>query len=155
MQSEKVQKAWNEGPVGHLGVWPTSPWAARWSPPSSSTSSSAPSSFTLTRVALPGPPPSRVFQVAATAGILAYCFSAIPNAVWKGSYTRTIVANVIDGIAYGASTGAIFAWRHGRTDAASSVQATRLPMTDRQAHPAMNPAAAVDGRAASDAPPGG
>ena len=66
----------------------------------------------LTRVALPGATPfAKVFQVAATAGILAYCFSFIPNAIWWGSYKRTIVANFIDGIIYGAITGAIFAWR--------------------------------------------
>jgi hypothetical protein len=66
----------------------------------------------LTRVALPGAAPfAKVFQVAATAGILAYCFSFIPNAVWFGSYTRTIVATFIDGIVYGLITGAIFAWR--------------------------------------------
>ena len=66
----------------------------------------------LTRVALPGTAPfARVFQVAATAGILAYCFSFLPSAIWWGSYKRTIVANVIDGIIYGAITGAIFAWR--------------------------------------------
>ena len=43
--------------------------------------------------------------------ILAYCFSFIPNAVWFGSYRRTIVATFIDGIAFGLITGAIFAWR--------------------------------------------
>jgi hypothetical protein len=37
--------------------------------------------------------------------------SFIPNAVWFGSYKRTIVANFIDGIVYGLITGAIFAWR--------------------------------------------
>jgi hypothetical protein len=64
------------------------------------------------RVALPGAAPfAKVFQVAVTAGILAYCFSFIPNAVWFGSYQRTIVASFIDGIVYGLITGAIFAWR--------------------------------------------
>ena len=65
----------------------------------------------LTRVALPGAAPfARVFQVATTAGILAYCFSFIPNALWFGSYKRTIVATFIDGLIYGAITGVIFAW---------------------------------------------
>jgi hypothetical protein len=60
----------------------------------------------------PGPASfAKVFQVAATAGILAYCFSFIPTAVWFGSYKRTIVATFIDGIVYGLITGAIFAWR--------------------------------------------
>jgi hypothetical protein len=113
MTSEKVQKAWQEGPVGHLSVWPTP----------LTMGSKLVATFIvylvvstliayLTRVALPGAAPfAKVFQVAATAGILAYCFSFIPNGVWFGSYTRTIVATLIDGIVYGLITGAIFAWR--------------------------------------------
>jgi hypothetical protein len=51
------------------------------------------------RVALPGAAPfAKVFQVAVTAGILAYCFSFIPAAF-------------IDGIVCGLITGAIFLWR--------------------------------------------
>ena len=66
----------------------------------------------LTRVALPGAAPfAKVFQVAATAGILAYCFSFIPNALWFGAYKRTIAATIFDGIVFGLVIGAIFAWR--------------------------------------------
>jgi len=113
MKSEKVEKAVKEGPVGHLSVWP---------PPVTMGDKLAATFIVylvvstliayLTRVALPGVAPfAKVFQVAATAGILAYCFSFIPTAVWFGSYKRTIVANFIDGIFYGLITGAIFAWR--------------------------------------------
>ena len=112
MKSETTQKALNEGPVGHLSVWPT---------PLTMGSKMFATFIVylvvsiliayLTRVALPGPASfAKVFQVAATAGILAYCFSFIPNAVWFGSYKRTIVANVVDGIVYGLITGALFAW---------------------------------------------
>jgi hypothetical protein len=113
MKSEKTQKALNEGPVGHLSVWQTP----------LTMGSKMVSTFVvylvvsiliayLARVALPDAAPfAKVFQVAATAGILAYCFSFIPNAVWFGSYKRTIVANFVDGIVYGLITGAIFAWR--------------------------------------------
>ena len=113
MESEKVQKALEEGPVGHLSVWRT---------PLTMGSKLAATLVVylvvstliayLTRVALPGAATfAQVFQVAATAGILAYCFSSIPNAIWFGSYGRTIVANLIDGIVYGLITGAIFGWR--------------------------------------------
>jgi hypothetical protein len=113
MNSPKTQKALEEGPVGHLSVWKT---------PLTMAGRMVATFFVylvvsiligyLTSVAVPGGAPfSRVFQVAATAGVLAYCFSFIPNAVWFGSYTRTIVANVIDGVLYGVITGAIFAWR--------------------------------------------
>jgi hypothetical protein len=113
IKSEKIQKALNDGPVGHLHVWKT---------PLTMGDKMAATFIVylvvstliayLTRIALPGPAEfARVFRVAATASILAYCFSFIPSAIWWGSYKRTIVANVIDGILYAAITGAIFAWR--------------------------------------------
>ena len=113
MKSEKVEKALKEGPVGHLSVWQT-PLTMGGKMVATFIVYLVVSTLIgyLTRVALPGAAPfAKVFQVAATAGILAYCFSFIRNAVWFGSYKRTIVANVIDGIVYGLITGAIFAWR--------------------------------------------
>ena len=119
MESEKVKKALSEGPVGHLSVWKT-PLTMGDKMAATFIVNLVVSTLIayLTRVALPPipgatPSPSfaKVFQFATAAGILAYCFSSIPNALWWGSYKRTIVANVIDGIIYGAITGAIFAWR--------------------------------------------
>jgi hypothetical protein len=113
MKSEKTQKALNEGPVGHLSVWQT-PLTMGGKMVATFIVYLVVSTLIayLTRVALPGPAPfTKVLQVAGTAGILAYCFSFIPNAVWFGSYKRTIVANFVDGIVYGLITGAIFAWR--------------------------------------------
>ena len=113
MKSEKTQQALEHGPVGHLSLWPTPLTMA----------DKLIATFVvylvvstliayLTRVALPGAAPfAKVFQVAGTAGILAYCFSFIPNGIWFGSYKRTLVAGFVDGIAYGLITGAIFAWR--------------------------------------------
>jgi hypothetical protein len=112
MKSEKIQKALNEGPVGHLSVWqmPVTMGGKLVATFIVYLVVSALIAY-LTRVALPGAAPfAKVFQVAGTAGILAYCFSFIPNAVWFGSYKRTIVANVVDGIVYGLITGALFAW---------------------------------------------
>jgi hypothetical protein len=53
---------------------------------------------------------AHVFRVLGTAGILSYAFAFIPNNIWFGVYGRTIVMNVLDGIAYGLITGLIFAW---------------------------------------------
>jgi hypothetical protein len=113
MKSEKVQKAWQEGPVGHFSLWPTPLTMGGKMIGTFIVYLVATTLIAyLTRVAIPGPAEfAKVFQVAATAGILAYCFSFIPSALWWSSYKRTIVANIIDGILYGAITGAIFAWR--------------------------------------------
>jgi hypothetical protein len=116
LKSEKVEKALKEGPVGHLSVWQT-PLTMGGKMVGTFIVYLVVSALIayLTRVALPpipGPTPfAKVFQFATTAGVLAYCFSFIPNALWWGSYKRTIVANVIDGILYAAITGAIVAWR--------------------------------------------
>ena len=113
MRSEKTQTALNEGPVGHLSVWQT-PVTMGGKMVATFIVYLVVSTLIayLSRVALPGAAPfAKVFQVAATAGILAYSFSFIPNAVWFGSYKRTIVANFVDGIVFGLITGAIFAWR--------------------------------------------
>ncbi len=112
MQSEKVQKAWQEGPVGHLSLWPT-PLTMGGKLAGTFAVYLVVSTLIafLTRTAIPGPAAfARVFTFAATAGILAYGFSHIPNALWWSSYKRTIAANVVDGILYGVITGAIFAW---------------------------------------------
>jgi len=112
MKSPKVEKALNEGPVGHLSVWQT-PLTMGDKMFATFIVYLVVSTLIayLTRVALPGAAPfAKVFQVAATAGILAYSFSHIPNGLWFGSYKRTIVANIVDGIVYGLITGALFAW---------------------------------------------
>lgn len=92
MKSEKVQKALNEGPVGHLSLWPT-PLTMGGKMVGMFVVYLMASALTgyLTRVALPAapdttaslPPTSfaKVFQIAATGGVLAYCFSFIPSAV--------------------------------------------------------------------------
>jgi hypothetical protein len=111
MQSEKIGKILKEGPVGHLSVWPT-PLTMGSKMVATFIVYNVVSTLIayLTRVALPGAAPfAKVFQVAATAGVLAYCFASIPNALWFGAYKRTIVASIIDGIVFGLITGAIFA----------------------------------------------
>ena len=112
MKSEKICSALKEGPVGHLSVWQT-PLTMGGKMVGTFIVYLVVSTLIayLTRVALPGAAPfAKVFQVAATAGVLAYCFSFIPNALWFGSYKRTIFASVIDGILYACITGALFAW---------------------------------------------
>lgn len=52
----------------------------------------------------------RVFQITATAGVLAYCFASFPNDLWFQNKRRAMVMNWIDGAVFGLITGAIFAW---------------------------------------------
>jgi hypothetical protein len=47
-----------------------------------------------------------VFRFVGTAGILVYATSGLLNAIW---FRKKMIADIIDGIAYGLLTGAIFA----------------------------------------------
>lgn len=123
MKDPEVQRCWKEGPLGFISLWKTPP---KMGPSMIGTFCvNLAVSVTIAYLAwvtigggVPGVIPSietepgfsRVFQVAGTAGILAYAFSHIPSALWFGAYKRAIVMNIIDGVAYGCITGAVFAW---------------------------------------------
>lgn len=123
MESEKVKQALERGPVGHLSLWRT-PLSMGGKMAASFVVYLAVSTLIayLAAVALPAADKpvaggwgfAKIFQVVGTAGILAYCFSFIPNAVWFGAYKRSIVASIIDGVVFAMITGAIFAWRWPR-----------------------------------------
>ena len=49
-------------------------------------------------------------QVLGTAGILAYCFAGLPNDIWFQRSIREVVTGLVDGVACGLITGAVFAW---------------------------------------------
>lgn len=117
LKSAKVEKALKEGPVGHLSVWRTPVTMGDKMMGSFIVHLVVATLIAyLTRVAVPpgAAPFAKVFQIAATAGILAYSFSFIPNALWFGAYKRTIIASIVDGIICGLVIGAIFAWRWPR-----------------------------------------
>ncbi|MFG0292042.1 MAG: hypothetical protein ACF8MJ_02690 [Phycisphaerales bacterium JB050] len=52
----------------------------------------------------------RVFQITGTVGALAYCASGILNTIWFRVPVRNVLMGLMDGLAYGLATGAVFAW---------------------------------------------
>ena len=56
----------------------------------------------------PGADFLKVFQVTGTAGILAYAFGVVPNAIWFGTHCRPLLMDIIDGVCFGLITGAVF-----------------------------------------------
>ena len=111
MESEKVKRALETGPVGHLSVWGT-PLSMGGKMAGTFVVYLAASVLIgyLAWVALPkGAGFAKVFQVVGTAGVLTYCFSFVPSAVWFGAYRRAIVAGVVDGVVFGVVTGLVFA----------------------------------------------
>jgi hypothetical protein len=62
--------------------------------------------YLAAQVLAPGAEFMKVFQFVGTAGILTYGSANILNGIWFG---RKMVCDIVDGIAYGLITGAIFA----------------------------------------------
>lgn len=58
----------------------------------------------------PGAAFASVFQVAGATAILGYCAGGIPGAFFFAKPVRFMMTELIDGIAYGLITAAIFAW---------------------------------------------
>ncbi|MEM8757793.1 MAG: hypothetical protein AAGF47_08425 [Planctomycetota bacterium] len=57
----------------------------------------------------PGADWLRVFQVATTAAVLCHVFGGTLNGIWFGKSARFFLTDAIDGAAYSAATGAIYA----------------------------------------------
>ena len=106
----EFKKKWMEGPAGMLSVWPTKTGMGP--------------KMVLTFIVyavmgvfiayiaslslLHGQPQIDVFRLVGAAGVLGYCFSFLPNAIWFNHTPRAVVQSVIDGVIYGLVTGAIF-----------------------------------------------
>ena len=108
-KSEEFQRRRAAGPTGTLTVWK--------SPPNMGVNMICTLLFFtvanfvigyLAGIALdPGEDFLTVFRFVATAGVLTYGTANILNGIWFG---RKMVADIVDGIAYGLITGLIFAW---------------------------------------------
>jgi hypothetical protein len=110
MKDPAFKKAWMAGPHGVLHIWA--------SPPNMGRNLSLTFLFFLvasifvaylSHLAL-GPADGfrRVFRVTGTAAVMAYAMAFIPNAIWFGRTLRSVVMDIVDGVAYGLLTGIIF-----------------------------------------------
>lgn len=52
----------------------------------------------------------RVFQIMTSVGIVAFCFSPLPNMIWFQSRHWAKLMVVVDGVLYGVALGFVFAW---------------------------------------------
>jgi hypothetical protein len=52
-----------------------------------------------------------VFRLTATVAFLAYGFSHVTDAIWKGMSWTTTLKFVFDGLIYGLVTGGVFGWQ--------------------------------------------
>ena len=59
----------------------------------------------------PGAPYAAVFRLTATVAFLAYGFSHVTDAIWKGMSWTTTLKFVFDGLLYGLVTGGVFGWQ--------------------------------------------
>lgn len=63
------------------------------------------------RNAMGGADFAHVFHFTSIAAVMAYCLASIPQAIWFNRPMHSVIAGLVDGIAFGVITGAIFAWR--------------------------------------------
>jgi hypothetical protein len=103
-------KVWMAGPAGTLSVWPKINMGRNMAlTVLTFLVVSIIIAYLAWNTRLPGASFGEVLRVAGTAGILAYSFAFLPNDIWFNRPRRAIVANIIEGIAYGLITGLIFA----------------------------------------------
>ena len=112
MRTAEFQEVYAKGPWGTLNLWPARPNMGR--------------NLVVTFLYFlivsaviayvgfeslgAGAPSRQVFQIVSTVGVLAYCASGLLGTIWFSVPLRNLITNVVDGIAYGLATGAIFAW---------------------------------------------
>jgi hypothetical protein len=58
----------------------------------------------------PGTQYLEVFRIVGTAGILAYTFGSVPDAIWYGKPWPVVIKNMVDGVIYGLLTAGVFGW---------------------------------------------
>ncbi len=112
MKEPEFQARWKAGPNGVLNLWAGWPGMGR----------NMALSFVFYLVAsvfvayvchltlVSGAEPLRVFRLAGTVGIMAYCFGSIPKDIWFNTPPRAVVTNLIDGVVFGLLTAGAFAW---------------------------------------------
>lgn len=110
MKDPEFQKRYAEGPTGCLSVWPPMSMGRNLG-----------LTFLVQLIATtligsllwtvlkPGQPFGEVFEVGFMAGLLAWCFAFLPNQIWFGQTSGTMVRHILDGVVYAAVTAAIFA----------------------------------------------
>lgn len=108
---EEMQRRWKEGPIGWLTIMPT-PLNMGRNMILSFLVYLAVSLFIAYAgaITLPrGTGFATVFRVLGAAGVAAYAFASLPHGIWFGSKPRALLMCMLDGIAYGLATGAVFA----------------------------------------------
>lgn len=114
MNDPFVKECWEKGPLGHITLWKTPVSMGKNMILTFLVYLAISTLLAYVGWTSLGPAPagegfSRAFRAMATMGVASYAFSFIPGMLWFGAYGRAILMNVIDGVAYGLITGAIFA----------------------------------------------
>ena len=108
MKGEDFKRRMEAGPIGSLTVWKSRPnmGVNMVCTLLFFTIANGVIAYLAGMVIPPSPDRWFVFRFVATAGILTYGTANILNGIWFG---RKMVADIIDGVAYGLITGLIFA----------------------------------------------
>ncbi len=112
MKEPAFVERWKAGPNGTLNVW------ANWGSMGRNMAlsfvfylvTSIFVAYVCTLGLVQGDSYLRVFQLAGTTAIMAYCFGSIPKDIWFNTPPRAVITCVIDGIIFGLLTASVFGW---------------------------------------------
>lgn len=112
LKDPERKKAYLAGPHGSLVVWPGPPNMGRNMAITmgSFLACAFLMAYVLSATIPAGASFARVFQVAATIGVMAHVFGLIPGAVWFGKPARALATEIADGVFYGLAQGTVFAF---------------------------------------------
>jgi len=111
LKDPDVRARWRRGPHGTLVVWPGPPNMGRnlALTVASFLACAFLMAYVLAATIPAGASFGKVFQVAATIGVMAHVFGAIPGGVWFGKPLRAMATDLADGVLYGLVQGLAFA----------------------------------------------
>jgi hypothetical protein len=113
MQTPEMKQKYVEGPVGVLTLRPSGevsmgPSLAQWF--LFSVLVSALVAYVAAHALPPGADFRQVFRIVGTVAWLAYAAGHIPDTIWWGKPWSITMKDVLDGLLYGLTTAAVFAW---------------------------------------------
>lgn len=113
MNSPATQEKLKQGPVGTMAIRPNGPIVmpkllGQWFVFCLIINFFV--AYLTSRTLGPGTDYLRVFQVAGTAGFMAYGLSQLMNSIWKGQPWGVTIKEVVDGLIYGLLTAGTFGW---------------------------------------------
>lgn len=113
MNSPEYLAKCERGPVGYIVILPNEMWnigksLGQWF--AFSVLISVFTAYVAGFALMPMAGAGEIFRLTATVATMGYAFANFPDSIWKGCRWSVTMRFVVDGLFYGLTTGAVFAW---------------------------------------------